>query len=413
MSDTQGPVNEAQALSGTPERIWVWLADNGNIRKWDTKPFAEGTEYRADARSDAPVVGDAEIKAFREKYREIFPGSHPDRQTIIELLTASKQAVSAARPQPAPEPFGYYCECKGADPLFLREPAYIPPTDARYTTTPLYAAPQPAPVDEAEGVKARLSQLIPPMEPLGAEFEAVWDANRDKLYESDPILQPAPSVREDLVELVAEAINDARYDTNMWRDRTRPTWADEDRSSREYATRLARAAISVLSPPSPAHGAVEALPANVLEDAAKSAFVKAQSVYRSDHDHFPLKSTWKTATESVREGWRGIAYAALEAAYMPPLGTQPEPRKPRDVASAVAALAQPAAQEGWRPTELHIVFKDEGGPANLRFIEVETLDGRSVRAGTWMKRADGYDVLALSVHPSDVPTAPSPEGSRS
>ena len=42
------------------------------------------------------TVTDAEIKAFRTKYREIFPGSHPDRQTIIELLTASKRAVSAA-----------------------------------------------------------------------------------------------------------------------------------------------------------------------------------------------------------------------------------------------------------------------------------------------------------------------------
>lgn len=62
---------------------------------------------------------------------------------------------------------------------------------------------------------------------------------------------------------------------------------------------------------------------NVLEDAAKAAFVKAQYVYRADHDHFPLKYTWETTTESVREGWRGIAYAALEAAQTPPLGTRP------------------------------------------------------------------------------------------
>lgn len=66
-----------------------------------------------------------------------------------------------------------------------------------------------------------------------------------------------------------------------------------------------------------------------MEDAAKAAFVKAQSVYRADHDHFPLRHTWETTLESVREGWRAIAYAALEAAQMPPLGTQPEPRQPR------------------------------------------------------------------------------------
>lgn len=27
--------------------IWLWLADNGNVRKWDRKPFAEGTEMKA------------------------------------------------------------------------------------------------------------------------------------------------------------------------------------------------------------------------------------------------------------------------------------------------------------------------------------------------------------------------------
>lgn len=52
--------------------------------------------------------------------------------------------------------------------------------------------------------------------------------------------------------------------------------------------------------------------------------------------------------------------------------------------------------------ELHIVFQDDGGAANLRFVEVETLDRKSVCAGTWLKRDDGYDVLALLVHPSDI-----------
>jgi len=66
--------------------------------------------------------------------------------------------------------------------------------------------------------------------------------------------------------------------------------------------------------------------------------------------------------------------------------------------------------QGWRTPgefqELHIIFQDDGGPANLRFVEVETPDGKSVRAGTWLKR-DGYDVLALTVHKSDLPAAPS------
>lgn len=78
----------------------------------------------------------------------------------------------------------------------------------------------------------------------------------------------------------------------------------------------------------------------VLEDAAKSAFVKAQSVYRSDHDHFPLKYTWETTAEGVREGWRNIAYAAVEAAIVPPLGTQPEPRTPRFFISSEEAASE-------------------------------------------------------------------------
>lgn len=27
------------------DRVWIWFADNGQIRKWDHKPFPEGAEY--------------------------------------------------------------------------------------------------------------------------------------------------------------------------------------------------------------------------------------------------------------------------------------------------------------------------------------------------------------------------------
>jgi len=50
---------------------------------------------------------------------------------------------------------------------------------------------------------------------------------------------------------------------------------------------------------------------NLLEMAAKAAFREAQSVYRSDHDHFPLTNTWEGAGDSVRNGWRKIALAVL------------------------------------------------------------------------------------------------------
>ena len=28
------------------DRVWIWFANNGNIRKWQASPFPEGTEYR-------------------------------------------------------------------------------------------------------------------------------------------------------------------------------------------------------------------------------------------------------------------------------------------------------------------------------------------------------------------------------
>jgi hypothetical protein len=40
------------------EHIWIWFSDNGNIRKWDSKPFPEGTEYVAalSRTAQAPVA---------------------------------------------------------------------------------------------------------------------------------------------------------------------------------------------------------------------------------------------------------------------------------------------------------------------------------------------------------------------
>jgi hypothetical protein len=42
------------APAQAPATIYVWFAANGNIRKWDTKPFPEGITYSLNA--DAPQV---------------------------------------------------------------------------------------------------------------------------------------------------------------------------------------------------------------------------------------------------------------------------------------------------------------------------------------------------------------------
>lgn len=52
--------------------------------------------------------------------------------------------------------------------------------------------------------------------------------------------------------------------------------------------------------------------AEMRDETAKAAFIAAQSVYRADHDHFPLKATWETTDERVRDGWRKIAAAVLD-----------------------------------------------------------------------------------------------------
>lgn len=107
----------------------------------------------------------------------------------------------------------------------------------------------------------------------------------------------------------------------------------------------------------------------IIEDAAKAAFTKAQSVYRKDHDHFPLRNTWETATESVRDGWRSIAYAAVEAAETPQLGTMPEPRPTRTLRftadAAPAAEAEPGSSFWGAP-------EHERGRMLSRIRELET-----------------------------------------
>ena len=44
---------------------------------------------------------------------------------------------------------------------------------------------------------------------------------------------------------------------------------------------------------------------------------------------------------------------------------------------------------------IDIVFDGPPGPESGRFVEVQAQDGRSVRAGEWIKRADGYWVLRI------------------
>ena len=61
-----------------------------------------------------------------------------------------------------------------------------------------------------------------------------------------------------------------------------------------------------------------------------------------------------------------------------------------------AALAtQQAAQSASNSAAINVIFDAPPGPEGGRFIEVETDDGRSIRAGEWLKRQDGNWALRL------------------
>lgn len=71
--------------------------------------------------------------------------------------------------------------------------------------------------------------------------------------------------------------------------------------------------------------------------AGRAAFTMAQSVYRSDHDHFPLQASWETTSEQVRDGWRRIANAAVHAVDLNEY--------------AIAKAIAPYMAEGWTATD--------------------------------------------------------------
>jgi len=95
------------------------------------------------------------------------------------------------------------------------------------------------------------------------------------------------------------------------------------------------------------------------------------------------------------EGICGDGAAILKDGVMQPI---------EDVIAALnaAELSQPSPGAA-----LNIIFNGPPGPEGGRFIEVETDDGHSVRAGEWSQRPDGHWRLRITtaLQPSPVPVA--------
>jgi hypothetical protein len=66
-------------------------------------------------------------------------------------------------------------------------------------------------------------------------------------------------------------------------------------------------------------------------------------------------------------------------------------RTPLELGREIAALRQM-----WKRSPLHIVFDGPPGHNSGRFVEVETPEGKSLSAGEWVERSDGYWELRLA-----------------
>jgi hypothetical protein len=52
--------------------------------------------------------------------------------------------------------------------------------------------------------------------------------------------------------------------------------------------------------------------------------------------------------------------------------------------------------------EMRIVFDGPPGPEAARFVEVEDADGKSINAGEWRERPDGFWELVIKAHPAEI-----------
>lgn len=81
------------------DRIWIWFADNGNIRKWQHEPFPEGTEYVVAAQADAELeemtrsclAERAGAASLRSKLEEA-EGALEKCQRVMAMLTDGKMS---------------------------------------------------------------------------------------------------------------------------------------------------------------------------------------------------------------------------------------------------------------------------------------------------------------------------------
>lgn len=112
----------------------------------------------------------------------------PEDPPLPEAALSSQQVA---------EPFGYWCECKGADPVLLRKPSYIPEPNHIHTVTPLYAIPVPAPAGEPAITRDAVLAQLCQMERDGSLV--VYSTNDDRGLDLDEYADLFMSIRSALL----------------------------------------------------------------------------------------------------------------------------------------------------------------------------------------------------------------------
>lgn len=79
------------------DRIWLWFADNGNIRKWQREPFPEGTEYVVAAQADAEADYASRIRSALVATPPA--EQHPDEIAVDCFAAAMKAKLKWEREQ--------------------------------------------------------------------------------------------------------------------------------------------------------------------------------------------------------------------------------------------------------------------------------------------------------------------------
>lgn len=161
------------------------------------------------------IATDEARKSCRRNGIEIL-GSH-EENTRVEYAILGARAVAAKLSGGAGDPVtGVYM----SDNLRKIIEALPPMPDGSAHLT-VYATPPAATGDMERELTAIAADLAAKQEPLGAEFEAIWDANADKLYESDA--KPVP-VSDDLVERLRALLRGLE----QWGDDKHPRFSKGD-----------------------------------------------------------------------------------------------------------------------------------------------------------------------------------------